>query len=244
MEMEFQKMKVQSLKGQFIAEIESMIVSGKLLPGERLPPERELAKQVGVSRSIVNSGLLDLAAKGFLTVVPRRGTFIADFRNEGTLGILTTLLHYLGEEMDDKLFFDTNLTRQVLEIEAARAAAANRSDEDIETLTDLMERARKTTDKTELISLKIRFHHRIAVASRNMVLCLLLRSFSNVIERILSYFFEIPGAMDRSFASHTRLLEEIMRGDPDGAAAAAKRIFTESERIVRDFKREKTGSAQ
>jgi DNA-binding FadR family transcriptional regulator len=172
MEMEFRKMKVQSLKAQFVEEVESMIVSGKLLPGERLPPERELAKRMGVSRSIVNAGILDLAAKGFLTVVPRRGTFIADFRNEGTLGILTTLLHYLGEEMDDKLFFDTNLTRQVLEIETARGAAANRS-MSISKHSGVDGKSAGDDGQDRAHFPNIRFHHRIAVASPNMVLCLL-----------------------------------------------------------------------
>ena len=241
--MEFKKMEVQSLKAQFIAQIEGMIVSGKLLPGERLPPERELAKQVGVSRSIVNSGLLDLAAKGFLTMVPRKGTFIADFRNEGTLGILTTLLHHLGEEMDEQLFFDTNLTRQVLEVESARAAAKNRSPEDIEALSELIQKARQTKDAQDLISLNIGFHHRIAIASGNMVLCLLLRSFEDVVSSILRYFFNIPGARERSSASHEHLLEKIRQGDPEGAAEAAKKIFTDSERIVREFKKQAGVSA-
>ena len=242
--MEFEKMKVRSLKEQFITEMEGRIVSGKLLPGERLPPERDLAKQLGISRSVVNSGILDLAAKGFLTVKPRKGTFIADFRNEGTLGILVTLLHYLGDEMDAQLFFDTNLTRQVLEVESARAAARNRTDEDIAALTALIESSKEALETEERISLNIQFHHRMAVASKNMVLCLLLRSFSDVISQILRYFYGIPGAQEGSLTAHERLLEQIIRGNADGAAVAAKQIFTESERIVRTLKVQKDSESK
>ena len=59
-----------------------MILSGRLMVGEKLPPERELAESMQVSRAVVNSGITELARKGFLIIKPRVGTFVADYRRQ------------------------------------------------------------------------------------------------------------------------------------------------------------------
>ena len=57
--------------------MKNRILSGELKPGDRLPPERELAEQLGFSRGSVNQGMLDLARMGFLRIVPRRPSFLS-----------------------------------------------------------------------------------------------------------------------------------------------------------------------
>ena len=66
--MEFTRLSAPSLKDLFVRQIQSKILSGELTVGTRLPPERELAAQMQVSRSVVNGGLTELARQGFLTV--------------------------------------------------------------------------------------------------------------------------------------------------------------------------------
>ena len=80
----FAPLKAESLKELFVKEIEAKIISGQLRPGDRLPPERELASLMEISRSIVNSGILELESKGFVKVIPRKGTVIVDYKTEGT----------------------------------------------------------------------------------------------------------------------------------------------------------------
>lgn len=63
--MEFSKLNAPSLKELFIQELETMILSGRLMVGEKLPPERELAESMQVSRAVVNSGITELAEKAF-----------------------------------------------------------------------------------------------------------------------------------------------------------------------------------
>ena len=72
------KFQPESIRAQVVREIENRIFSGELAIGERLPPERELALELGVSRSLVNLAILDLESMGFLRIVPRQGTFVAD----------------------------------------------------------------------------------------------------------------------------------------------------------------------
>ena len=68
---EFSKLNSPTLKELFIKELETMILSGKLQIGDKLPSERELAKSMQVSRAVVNSGISELSRKGFLDIKPR-----------------------------------------------------------------------------------------------------------------------------------------------------------------------------
>ena len=65
-DMEFEKLVSPSLKDLFISHIEAMILSGELPVGQKLPPERQLAQSMGVSRAVVNSGVVELERRGFL----------------------------------------------------------------------------------------------------------------------------------------------------------------------------------
>jgi DNA-binding FadR family transcriptional regulator len=62
----FDKMDKVGLKERFVREIQSKIFAGELQPGDQLPSERELAAQMGISRSLVNMGILELESKGFV----------------------------------------------------------------------------------------------------------------------------------------------------------------------------------
>ena len=95
--MEFQKISSPSLRDLFIEQLEHLILSGKLQVGEKLPSERQLAEMMQVSRAVVNSGISELEKKGFLTVKPRSGTYVADFRRKGTLDI------FVADRVDGEL---------------------------------------------------------------------------------------------------------------------------------------------
>ena len=77
------KLSAPSLKDLFVQQLQGMILSDELPMGTQLPPERELAQQMQVSRAVVNGGLAELAQQGFLEVRPRQGTFVADYRRNG-----------------------------------------------------------------------------------------------------------------------------------------------------------------
>ena len=89
-------LKAESLKEVFISRFEDLILTGKLAIGQRLPPERELAVQLGVSRPVVHEGLLDLSVKGLVTMKPRAGTVVNDYRKEGSLFMLESIFNFRG----------------------------------------------------------------------------------------------------------------------------------------------------
>jgi DNA-binding FadR family transcriptional regulator len=138
--------------------------------------------------------------------------------------------------MDPELFLSANSARRALEVECAKCAAALRTEADIEILDGLMSEARNTEDIQALIEINIGFHHQIAIASRNMILCILLNSFKDIVRQVLEYFYKIPDASQRSMVSHAQLLEDIRNGDSASAAANMGKIFNDSETIYRCFK--------
>ena len=94
--LEFSKLSAPSLKELFIQQLQGMILTGRLSVGAKLPPERELARQMQVSRAVVNGGVTELAQQGFLEVRPRQGTFVADYRRKGNLSTLIAIMEYQG----------------------------------------------------------------------------------------------------------------------------------------------------
>jgi DNA-binding FadR family transcriptional regulator len=89
-----------SLNREFIHRFEGLILSGQLAISERLPPEREIATYLGISRPVVHEGLLELSARGLVTIRPRHGAVVSDYRTQGSVTVLAFLLAYQQRELD------------------------------------------------------------------------------------------------------------------------------------------------
>lgn len=94
--MAFEKLNTLSVRENFVRTIENKILSGELAIGQRLPTARELCSQMGVSLTIVNAGISELAAKGFVEVKPRHGMYVADYKLHGTTETLVAIMRYNG----------------------------------------------------------------------------------------------------------------------------------------------------
>ena len=144
--MEFQKISSPSLRDLFIEQLEHLILSGKLQVGEKLPPERQLAEMMQVSRAVVNSGISELEKKGFLTVKPRSGTYVADFRRKGTLDTLIAIMNYNGGRMRDQEIRSIFEVRIALDTLAAQLAIDTISDKNIQRLLEFVNQIRDAQD--------------------------------------------------------------------------------------------------
>ena len=83
-----------SLKESFVQSIENKILSGELKIGDKLPPEREIVETMGISLTVVNAGIAELAGKGFVEVRPRQGVFVTDYIHKGTMETLVSVMRY------------------------------------------------------------------------------------------------------------------------------------------------------
>ncbi len=223
----FQKLKAESLKDLFIKEMEAKIISGEFKPGDRLPPEREIASQMGISRSIVNSGLIELASKGFVAVKPRRGTVVIDFRNEGTPQILSSIMNYNEGKLDVELFYSMMDTRMLIEVESAKLAAVKRSSDDLIALENLIKEIENSVIPTidNIVNFNYFFHHKLIAASGNIVFSMIFKSFEPVCKNLIRMYFQEEDFRIKSIEQHKRLYDSISDKDVEKSAKIMKEIL-------------------
>ena len=129
--MEFKKLNAPSLRELFVNELQNMILSGKLEIGSKLPPERELAESMKVSRAVINSGIAELEKKGFLVVRPRIGTFVADYHRDGSLDTLVAIMNYNGGVLKNREVKSVLEARIMFMVEASQFAIDRASDKEL-----------------------------------------------------------------------------------------------------------------
>ena len=229
--------KADSLKEVFIRRFEKLILSGEVRIGQRLPSERDLAARLGVSRPVVHEGLMELAARGLVSMKPRVGTVVSDFRREGSIALLTSLIEY-GEGRLDRRMLDSILQMRILmEVEFARLAALNRSDDHVRELEEIVgkEGAADRRRLDDIIALDFQFHLVIALATGNMIYPLMMNSFKKVYTNFTGQFFSDPLVIGAVHAFHARLGGAIKKGDPEGAVSAMTEMLRHGEEYLRRF---------
>lgn len=210
--MEFTKLNSPSLKELFIKELETMILSGRLPIGEKLPSERDLAKSMQVSRAVVNSGISDLARKGFLNIKPRVGTFVADYRRNGTLETLISIMKYNGGRLRDAEIRSILELRIALDTLAVELCIPIIKDDDIAILKGYVEEM-KETDSIEVASeLAFSFQHELAFLSGNTLIPLIFYSFKVPILSLWKRFCTLYG-IDSLINNTSILCEYIEKRD-------------------------------
>lgn len=214
--MEFKKLSAPSLKELFIQELETSILSGKLQIGEKLPPERDLAKSMQVSRAVVNAGIAELARKGFLAIRPRIGTFVADYRRNGTMETLISIMNYNGGKLREEEIRSILELRIALDSMAIELVIPKLTDADVETLKDYVRQIREAESPEAASELAFSFQHELACLSGNTLLPLIFSSFKAVIMTLWERFCRLYG-MESLYNNNKALLECIEKRDTTGA---------------------------
>lgn len=173
--MEFRKISSPTLKQLFIEEIESMILTGKLPVGTKLPTERELAQKMQVSRSVVNDGIAELSQKGFLTILPRQGTYVADYMKNGTIETLVSIMKH--GNINREYIYSTLTLREHLISLALDSAVENMTKEQFREMEDLCAKFENEKDAAAGAGLLYEIDHHISCCCSNLLLPILFSSF-------------------------------------------------------------------
>jgi len=216
-----------SLKDIFIERFERFILSGQFHIGQKLPSERELALRLGVSRPVVHNGLVDLEAKGLITLMPRVGAVVNDYRKEGSLALLNSLVAYQQGRLEPDLQESLLAMRRLFEVETARLAALHREAGHLSTLDGIISQEAQAPghDVGRLTALDFEFHHTLALASGNRIYPLLLNSFKQVYLNLAAQFFEEPAVVQTVHAFHREMRRAVAHRDPAAAVAEMERLL-------------------
>ncbi len=224
-----------SLKDEFVTRFETLILSGHFPIGEKIPPERDLARQLGISRPVVHEGLVDLVAKGLVSMKPRKGTTVNDYRKEGSLALLTTLFEF-GDGMVSKSLLESLLDMRVLfEMETIKLAALQCSEKHLEEFTQLIFQEKNTdhNDTKRIVELDFMFHHLVAMASGNIIYPLLLNSLYKFYTNLTSRFFSDPAMVPTVFDFHEDLVNALIKKDEKKAVKIMGKLLSHGEKYLR-----------
>ncbi len=192
--MDFTKLKAPTLKELFVRELETMILSGKLKIGEKLPPERVLAEQMQVSRAVVNSGIAELARKGFLKVKPRSGVYVIDYRRYGTIETLLSIMTYNGGHLHRDEIRSILEIKMIVDKLAVELSVDRHKEENIVSLEQYLVKMRSFNDNDEKAAdAAFKFYHELAMTSQNTLLPLIYRSFRIPVNHLWIRFIQRYG---------------------------------------------------
>ena len=215
------------------------IVSGRLSPGERLPPERELCEQFEVSRPVVREAIRSLIAKGLVVDSPRRGHVISALGRDTVTESLT--LYLRGGSLDYGKLMEV---RSVIEVENAGRAAERASAEHLRSLRAAADEMRTGMSAEDAALADVGFHRAIATATGNEFFELLADSIREVLITAQLPTLSKPTIIRGAIRHHDLILEQIVAGDPDGAREAMRAHLADAERGLRVVLRENPASAR
>jgi GntR family transcriptional repressor for pyruvate dehydrogenase complex len=213
---------------QVVAHVRTLIERGALRPGDRLPAERDLATQIGVSRPTVRAGLHALAAMGVVRSRHGSGTFIPTGPPSlvaEPLSFLAALHGFSREDMYE--------ARRVLEVGAAGLAAERATPEQMAVLADAVTSLFALTDQPQAFLVHdVDFHRAVAGSSGNPILAAL-------IEMVSALYYErrrqtAERAADRDLRAaaeaHRRIYRAIRAHDAEGARRSMHDHLVEASR--------------
>jgi GntR family transcriptional repressor for pyruvate dehydrogenase complex len=211
------------------------IVNHGLRPGEKLPSERELGEQFGVSRTVVREAVRALTAKGVIEVRSGSGLRVAQVSPSAVSDAMSLLIRG-----STALGYDAvHEVRQLIEIEIAGLAAERATDEDVELLREVCESMAEVLDDIPAAArADVEFHRTIAKITHNQLFLVVLDSVGDVMLEIRRRTLSVGNRPTRGLRYHRRIYERIAARDSGGAREAMRAHLEESYQAWKKLARE------
>jgi GntR family transcriptional regulator, transcriptional repressor for pyruvate dehydrogenase complex len=220
-----------TLSQRVVRQLETLLTGTQLQPGDRLPAERELARQFGVSRTVIREAVAALVAKGLLEVAAGSGTIIrrpsADF-------VAQSLALYLRSGQPHLDYANVHEARRTLEVEIAGLAAARRTDADLQQMQALLEAMATQYDTPDLyIANDVAYHRALALATHNPLFPLLLDSIVDIMLEVRRLGLRVPRNFESGKNHHQAIFEQVRAGNSEEARHAMLAHLLDSEAIMK-----------
>jgi GntR family transcriptional repressor for pyruvate dehydrogenase complex len=201
-----------------IEKLRGFIATGALRPGDRLPPEADLATQLGASRNTVREAVRALVTARVLDVRRGDGTYVTSLRPE----LLLDGIAFAAELLQADFSLELIAVRRILEGAATRMAARVIDDATLEVLAGHLDRMRTASTHEIMVQHDVRFHETVAAASGNATLASMLSGISSQTIRARVWRGNVEQAViARTIAQHEDILRALRAHDATLAEAAA-----------------------
>jgi GntR family transcriptional repressor for pyruvate dehydrogenase complex len=218
------------LTDRVIRRIQDHILRGDVAPGEYLPPQPQLAAQLGVGLSTVREALKALQLIGLVESTPGRGTMVMP----NALKILSSdaAMKANLEAVDLQQALEA---RTVLEVALTRLAAERATAGDIvEIRAHLDEMHSSLGDAGAFVRADMRFHLAVARASKNSVLTQAYYFIQSLLEQVVQEADALPGGAERALVNHGEIVAGIINHQPDRAQTATERQMLDVVEYLRN----------
>ncbi len=208
----FKSVKHTKVSDEIVNQVKTLIGEGKLKPGDRLPPERELVKEFGVSRPSLREALNSLLTMGFLEIRGKR-TVIKSMASESMQNPLSLLI-----KADTQKIFDLIEVRKAMEAWGAFLAAQRATEEDIKQLEGIIEEMRKAIEKGRSWEKQdADFHLSIAQATHNTIQTHMMSTIYDLLRESVARVFKDRAKVKKLLDQHHRIFIAIKNYSPDKA---------------------------
>lgn len=213
---------------------------GQIEPGQKLPSERELANELGVSRFTLREGLARLSALGLIETYQGKGAFLSKGVNRQTLfDVLYPMLSSKGA----KPLRDVIEARILLEPTMCSKAAGMRSEEGLQRLETIVHEMEATIGESDQFGkLDLMFHQEIARIADNVVLEHVQEVLQRAVEEFIYQNVRDLKTREAALVDHQDILDKIRKGDPEAAGESMHRhidrCVLEHDRKVKHSKNE------
>ena len=203
-----------------VRAVEEQILDGRLNVGMRLPPERDLADSLGVSRAVLREAVRVLVTKGLLQTQHGVGTTVRAITRADVVKPLNLFLRTCGKDFSIE---HLHQVRSVLEVENAGIAAEVASEGDIQALRSVCEAMQALRAKPAQFAEKDdEFHRSLAQTTHNPLMILLLDSIRDLMTEVRALVSVEAGLFERVMPTHLQILERIAERDARGARRAMR----------------------
>jgi GntR family transcriptional repressor for pyruvate dehydrogenase complex len=216
---------------EVVSRLREMIQDGELSPGDRLPPERDLAKLLGVSRPTLRAGIRSLTTVGILQSRQGAGTFVAEAQESPTLDtsglrLLSALHGFTSDEMFE--------ARLALEMSIAALAAERANSEQMAQLAEEVTGMYASLDKPEQYLVHdMQFHQTIAAASGNRILTALMNMVATILFDYRSKTVKRATDLKASAQQHHNIYRAIREHNQEAARQAMRVHLLETQKAQR-----------
>ena len=218
----FHRIRLERVSEKVARQLKDVISKGVFRVGDKLPPERELAEQMGVSRPSVREAIQVLVAQGILETVHGGGTIVNNLTEQHIASPIEVIIK------EDRIrALELTEVRSFMEAWAARQAAQNRTEEELAKIHGFLEEMERDFEKGQIRSeIDFKFHTEIAASTHNTIYMHIIQNIYELINYSIKIHREqvfISNESQRKILDHHRqIFGQIQDANPDGAEAAMK----------------------
>ncbi len=226
----FESVEKDLLPNKIVNSLLALIKERQLLPGDKLPPERELAQMMNVGRPSLRAALRALAVMNVIEILPGSGTYISNLEPDRLVEHLDFVF-----ALDDSSVLQLFDARRTLETRTAALAALLISAEELGRLEAILDVWATANDDDVREAADRDFHKLIAIASRNPILFRFVSVVNQLGKESRGRAYRLPRAIDNTMDEHRAIVDALRRRDPEAAQSAMLHHLEQAEIYLRQI---------